>query len=73
MSDQQPPRRLGASLLAILAGFLVVVILSIGTDVLLHLMGVFPKLGQPMADRLLVLATVYRGVTSRQGSPPRVP
>ena len=54
-------RRIGRSILALLAGFVVVVILSIGTDAGLHAMGIFPALGQPIADgRLLLLATAYR-------------
>jgi hypothetical protein len=63
MSNQQatstvesaaPPRRLGQSIWAIVAGFLTVVILSIGTDVVLHKLGIYPALGQRMSDRLFV-------------------
>src|SRR5262249_45130490 len=53
---------------AILTGFVVVVILSIGTDVVLHLAGIFPKLGEPMADSLLVWATIYRTIYGVIGS-----
>lgn len=62
MDDAHPPRRLGQSLLALLAGMLTGIILSIGTDVLLHVIGVFPALGQPVSSPLLMLATVYRSV-----------
>jgi len=47
---------------AILAGVLAIVILSIGTDAVLHAAGIFPALGQPMSNALLLLATAYRTV-----------
>ena len=62
MQNSHPPRRLGRSLLALLAGMLVGIVLSIGTDVLLHAIGVFPALGEPVSSPLLLLATVYRTV-----------
>lgn len=51
-----------------LAGFLVIVVLSIGTDVALQAGGVYPPLGQTMSDALLVLATAYRIVYGVAGS-----
>ena len=54
------PRQVGRSIWAIVAGFLAVVILSIGTDAVLHRLGIFPPLGQRMADRLFAWATIYR-------------
>jgi len=45
---------------AVLAGVLAIVVLSIGTDVVLHATGVFPPWFQPMADALFLLATAYR-------------
>ena len=62
MSDNQPPASLGRSIASVLAGILVIVILSIGTDAALHAAGVFPKLGEPMSDALLLLATAYRTI-----------
>jgi surface polysaccharide O-acyltransferase-like enzyme len=62
MSDTHPPRQLGRSLLALLAGMLAGIILSIGTDVVLHVIGLFPALGEPVSSPLLLLATVYRSV-----------
>jgi hypothetical protein len=45
----------------LIAGSLASVILSLGTDIGLHAIGVFPALGQPVFDdRLLLLATAYR-------------
>ena len=68
MSEAQRPRSLGRSIGALLAGFVVVVILSIGTDVVLHAAGIFPPLGKPMSDALLLLATVYRSIYAVVGS-----
>jgi|SRR5215467_10089157 len=62
MNEAQPPRRIGRSIGALFAGFVVVVLLSIGTDILLHVTGIFPPLGQPMSNALFGLATVYRTV-----------
>jgi hypothetical protein len=42
---EETPRRIGRSILAILTGFLAVVILSIATDLLMHAIGLFPQLG----------------------------
>lgn len=61
-------RRMGRSVLALLAGFVLVVVLSIVTDAALHAAGVYPALGQPMSARLLLLATVYRTLYGIAGS-----
>jgi hypothetical protein len=46
---------------AVLAGLLTIFILSLGTDQLLHSLGVYPPWGQPMRETgLLVLAFSYR-------------
>ncbi|HKW99825.1 MAG TPA: hypothetical protein VJN43_18940 [Bryobacteraceae bacterium] len=50
------------------AGFVLVVVLSIATDVVLHAARVFPPLGEPMSGALFVLATAYRLVYSVAGS-----
>jgi len=68
VSGNTPPRRLGRSAWAIAAGFLAVVVLSIGTDVVLHKLGIFPPLGEKMADRLFVWATIYRTIYGIIGS-----
>jgi hypothetical protein len=55
------PRRLGRSIGAIVAGLLVVVVLSLATDQLLHVLNVYPPWGQPMYQTgLNVLALSYR-------------
>ena len=51
-----------------LAGFLAGVVLSLGTDIVLHTTGVFPPWGQRVSDALLLLATAYRTVYSVAGS-----
>jgi hypothetical protein len=52
---------------AVLAGLLVIIILSTGVDVVLHATGVFPPWGQPMSDGLFLLALAYRIVISVAG------
>ncbi len=56
------PRNLGRSVLALLAGFLVAVVLSLVTDLLLHQFGFYPALGQPATSSQLAAAVAYRGV-----------
>ena len=63
-----PGRRVGQSIWAIVAGFLAVVILSIGTDIVLHKLGIYPPLGQRMSDGLFLWATIYRTIYSILGS-----
>ena len=62
MNEIQSPRRLGRSLVALLAGMFAGILLSLGTDYVLHAIGLFPALGQPVSSPLLLLATVYRTV-----------
>ena len=68
MSETQPARSIGRSIGVLLAGFVVVVILSVGTDLALHAAGIFPPLGQVMSNTLFMLATVYRTVYAVVGS-----
>ncbi len=70
IQDVAPPRqrRLGKSVWAVLAGFLAVVLLSLGTDLVLHLLQIFPPLGQRMSERLFVWATIYRTAYGILGS-----
>lgn len=56
-------RRLPQSIGAILFGFFVIVVLSIGTDQILHSLEVYPPWGQPMPETGdNVLALTYRCV-----------
>lgn len=63
-SETQPPRRIGRSIGAVLAGIVVGIVLTIGTDVVLHVIGVFPPWGASMVgyEGALLLATLYRTV-----------
>lgn len=64
-----PPRRLLRSIAAIVAGFLAVVVLSLATDQVLHVLDVYPPWGEPMHDpRLNLLALSYRCVYAVIGS-----
>jgi uncharacterized MnhB-related membrane protein len=64
MSEPQPSRHIGRSIGAVLAGMFAGIVLTIGTDIVLHAMGVFPPWGQSMVgfDGPLLLATIYRTV-----------
>src|SRR5260370_8460864 len=60
--------RVGRSVWAVVAGFLVVVVLSLGTDAVMHLLHIYPPLGQGMSDGLFALATIYRTIYAIIGS-----
>jgi hypothetical protein len=62
MSETHLPRRILRSIGALLTGVLAIVVLSVGTDLLMNAIGIFPLPGQPMGDGLLMLATAYRTV-----------
>ena len=64
MSDR--PRTWPRSALALLAGFLTVIALSLATDAVLHAVGTFPRSG--MSNTLFLLATVYRTAYALAGS-----
>src|SRR5436309_15784405 len=55
-----PPGRRGRSVGAVVAGFVVVFVLSVGTDQVLHVLKGYPPWGEPMAGALYVMATAYR-------------
>ena len=64
MNDVAQPtssRRIGRGVLAVIAGFLTVVVLSIATDAVLHAAKVYPPAEQGLHDPLLnLLALAYR-------------
>jgi hypothetical protein len=64
MTETQPPRRIGRSILAVLVGMVVAVALTLATDEMLHRIGVFPSWGASMVgyEGALLLAAVYRTV-----------
>lgn len=54
-------RSVGRSILAVFVGFVVVFVLSLGTDQVLHVLGVYPPWGAPMYEpELNLLALAYR-------------
>ena len=63
-----PPRRRWRSAVAIVLGFAAVVVLSLGTDQVLHVFKVYPPWDEPMDDTgLLLLALAYRVVYTVAG------
>jgi len=70
MSEAQPPRQIGRSILAVIAGILAGVVLTLGTDEVLHVAHVFPPWGASMTgyDGALLLATIYRTIYGVAGS-----
>jgi hypothetical protein len=62
MAEIQIKHRVLRSIGAVLAGMLLGIVLTLGTDVVLHLARVFPPWGEPMDgyDGALLLATIYR-------------
>jgi hypothetical protein len=63
-----PSRRIGRSILALLAGILVGIVFSMGTDFGLHAIGLAPSLKERWPNHLLVLATLYRSIYGILGS-----
>jgi hypothetical protein len=60
---------IGKSIWAVVAGILVIIALSLGTDEILHLLGVYPPWKEPMWDpRLNALALGYRLIYDTLGS-----
>ncbi len=70
MSETRPTRNIPRSVGAIFAGFAFVLIVTLVTDQLLHVTGVFPPWGASMVgyDAALLLATAYRIVYGIAGS-----
>jgi hypothetical protein len=66
--EETLPRRRGRSAVALVTGLLVGVILSLGTDQILHVLKIYPPWGQTMSDELFMLATAYRVVYTILGS-----
>ncbi|HEV2136729.1 MAG TPA: hypothetical protein VGR47_21095 [Terracidiphilus sp.] len=54
------PRRIGKSVAALVAGFVVNVVLAVGTDLAFHAMGMLPALGQAMDNWQSAMACAYR-------------
>ena len=52
------------SVWAVLAGLIVIVILSSAVDAIMHVTGIFPAYGQAMSSGLFAWATIYRVIIS---------
>jgi len=59
--------RILRSIGAVLSGLIATVVLSLGTDFLMHATGVYPAWSQPMDDSQFALATAYRSVYAVAG------
>jgi len=70
LRDTLPPHRIGRSIGAVLAGMIAGIVLSLGTDLVLHAARVFPPWGASMAgyDGALLVATIYRTIYGVAGS-----
>jgi hypothetical protein len=68
MTAPQPERRIGRTIGALAAGLVVGLVLTLGTDAILHVTKVFPPYGQPASNGPLALATVYRFIYGAIGS-----
>jgi hypothetical protein len=56
------------SVIAIVVGLVSIIVVTTAVDVLLHAVGVFPPMNQPIGDGLALLATAYRVVISVAGA-----
>ncbi len=56
------------SILAVVAGVLVIIVVTTLADIVLHVTGIFPPMDQPINDALALLATSYRIVISIGGA-----
>ena len=56
------------SVWAVVAGVLVIIVVTTLVDILLHVTGVYPPMGQPMDDALALLASSYRIVIGVGGA-----
>ena len=63
-----PDRSIGRSILAVLAGIVVGIVFSTGTDLGLHAIGFAPSVKERWPNHLLVLATLYRSIYGVLGS-----
>ena len=56
------------SIWALIAGILVIIVVTTLVDILLHVVGVYPPMGEPLDDRLALVATSYRIVIGIAGA-----
>jgi len=60
MSDEKTSGSIGRSILAVLAGFAVVIVITLITDAILHWTDFYPPLGEYTPGSALIWATAYR-------------
>ena len=63
-----PSRRIGRSILAVLAGIVVGIVFSTATDFALHAIGFAPSVKERWPNHLLALAVLYRSIYGIFGS-----
>jgi hypothetical protein len=70
INEKRPGRHIGRSIVAVLAGMIAGIALSLGTDEVLHAIHVFPPWGASMTgyEAALLLATIYRTIYGVLGS-----
>ena len=64
---REAPRNRLRSVLAVVAGMIAIIALSVGADAAMHAAGIFPPLGEPMSNGQLLLALGYRTVFAIAG------
>ena len=67
IQDTQPAGGPFRSAGAVLVGLLAIIVLSIGTDAILHMARLLPPAGQPTSNKMLVVALIYRTIYSAAG------
>ena len=53
-------RNIGQSVLALICGFVVAFVLSLGSDFTVHEIGLWPDMKRPMSSQLFAVAVLYR-------------
>jgi peptidoglycan/LPS O-acetylase OafA/YrhL len=62
MAEAEQAGRIGRSILAVIAGIIVAAVLSIGSDLVMHVLGYIPSIGERAPDGSLAVATIYRTI-----------
>ena len=55
-------RNIGRSVRALICGFVAAFVLSLGSDLAVHEIGLWPDMNRPMSSQLFVVATLYRTI-----------
>ena len=62
-----PRRRIGASIVAVVAGFATTFVIAVGIDAVLYAAGVYPPFGMRLSDAMFVGALAYRALVTILG------